>query len=93
MQISTISAEVAPAAVKPTRKNDDRNAFIAALRNLNDGEVLSITPDAGKSVRGVKTGLSRYANDASIDVTIWDADGNVFVSVNPQVEEGDDEDA
>jgi lysophospholipid acyltransferase (LPLAT)-like uncharacterized protein len=81
MKITTIALEDAPAVPTSTRRNSSVDALLTALAALEDGEVLSITPDEGKSVRGTKTGIGRMANGGGFKVNSWDNGETVFVAV------------
>ncbi len=72
----TINVADAPAAPAAT------NPLIDAFGALAPDEVLMITPDEGKSLRGTKTGIGRTLNNAGFDKTSyeqWDVDNVVYL--------------
>ena len=96
MQFSTINVSDAPVAAPKVSKVAEQ--LVAALANLTAGNVLAITPDEGKSIRGTKTGIGRIAAMAGFEVTTWDDGTRVYVRVDGgvaavEVEEEDDFDA
>ena len=75
--IEAIKAKDAPA---PTPAKDDfKTAFITALRSLKAGQVLRITPEPGKTVRGTKQALGRFAAGGGIRIETWEQDNVIYV--------------
>jgi hypothetical protein len=77
MNISVIKASEAPGV--PRKQSKVAEALLAALSGLNKDEVIQITPDEGKSVRGLKTGIGRITKSAGVKVETWDDGLSVFV--------------
>lgn len=55
--IETIKAADAPQAL--TKRSKVKEEMVTALNGLKRDEVLKLTPDEGKSLRGLKTSVSR----------------------------------
>ncbi len=76
--IEVIKASEAPPAPKKVHKATAE--FLAALNSLKKDEVIRLTPDEGKSMRGLKTSVGRMTSSAKVKVTSWDGDdGNLYV--------------
>jgi hypothetical protein len=73
-----ISAKDAPGAAK--KQSPIAHELLAALSSLNKDEVLKLSPDEGKTVRGIKTSVGRIASNAGVKVTSWDDGEAVYVS-------------
>jgi hypothetical protein len=77
-QLTVIAASDAPQISK--RQSPYAIKLIETVRGLKKSEVLCITPDEGKSLRGLKSGIGRIMSSAEIPVTMWDDGTNVYVS-------------
>ncbi len=71
-KIETIKASDSPAAPKKVSKSAAE--LLAALNGLKKDQVLRLTPDEGKSIRGLKTSVGRVASSAGIKVVSWSVD-------------------
>lgn len=76
-QIDVIKAVDAPPPPKKVSKV--ASELIEALNNLKRDELLKITPDTGKTVRGIKTSVGRVSSSAKIKVESWDDGVSVYV--------------
>jgi hypothetical protein len=76
-KIETIKASDAPAAPKKMSKVAEQ--LVTALNGLKKDEVLKLSPDEGKSLRGLKTSIGRISSGAGIKVSSWDDGENVYV--------------
>lgn len=75
--IETIRAADAPQA--PKKRSKVAEQLVSALDGLKKDEVLKLTPDEGKSLRGLKTSVGRITSRAKIKVTSWDDGIHVYV--------------
>ena len=75
--IDVIKASEAPAP--PKKLSKVANELMSALSNLKKDEVLKITPDAGKTLRGIKTSVGRITSGANVKVETWDDGSSVYV--------------
>jgi hypothetical protein len=76
-KIETIKASDAPAPPKKVYKATAE--FLVALNNLKKDEVLRLTPDDGKSLRGLKTSIGRIASENALKMESWSGtDGDVL---------------
>jgi hypothetical protein len=76
--IEVIKASEAPPA--PKKVPQATAEFLAALNSLKKDEVLRLTPDEGKSMRGLKTSVGRMSSSAKVKVNSWEGDdGNLYV--------------
>lgn len=75
--IVTIKAADAPQAPKKLSKVAEQ--MVNALNGLKRDEVLKLTPDEGKSLRGLKTSVGRITSSAKITVTSWDDGTHLYV--------------
>jgi hypothetical protein len=73
-----IKASEAP--VLPKTQSKIAHELLAALSALKKDEVLKLTPDDGKTVRGIKTSVGRIAANAGVKVNSWDDGEAVYVS-------------
>ncbi len=55
------------------------NELLTALNGLKKDEVLKLSPDEGKSVRGIKTSVGRITKSNDINVVTWDDGEAVYV--------------
>jgi hypothetical protein len=72
----TIKLADAPEAPKKLSKVAEQ--MVSALNSLKKDEVLKLSPDDGKSLRGLKTSLGRIASNADIKVESWSVDDNTL---------------
>jgi hypothetical protein len=77
-KFEVISAKDAPGGRK--KQSPIAHEILAALSTLKKDEVLKLSPDEGKSVRGVKTSVGRIAANAGVKVTSWDDGQAVYVA-------------
>jgi hypothetical protein len=68
----TIKASDAPKVPKKLSKLAQE--LVSAINGLNKDQVLRLTPDDGKSMRGLKTSVGRIAANAGIKVESWSID-------------------
>lgn len=83
--IEVIKASEAPQAPKKLSKVADQ--LVTALNNLKKDEVLKLTADEGKSLRGLKTSVGRITSNAGIKVTSWDDAAHLYVLKSDQKSE------
>ena len=77
-QIETIKASDAPQPPKKLSKVAEQ--VVTALNGLKKDEVLKLSPDDGKSMRGLKTSVGRITSNASIKVESYEGgDGYLYV--------------
>jgi hypothetical protein len=65
-----ISAAEAPAI--PTRQSQYAIELLNQVRSLEKDQVLRVTPDEGKSLRGLRAGIGRIIKAAGIEAKTWD---------------------
>ena len=70
--IETIKASEAPPPPKKMSKAAEE--ITNALSRLKKDEVLRLTPDEGKSMRGLKTSVGRISSSSGIKVESWSVD-------------------
>jgi len=75
--ISKIKASDAPPP--PKKLSKVASELVTALNELKKDEVLKLSPDEGKSMRGLKTSVGRITSNAGIKVESWEADGALYV--------------
>ena len=75
--IDVIKAADAPNP--PGKMSKIASELIASLSGLKRDEVLKITPDPGKTLRGVKTSVGRITANAKVKVETWDDGTSVYV--------------
>lgn len=76
--IETIKLSDAPQA--PRKLSRVAEQLVSALNGLKRDEVLKLSPDEGKSLRGLKTSVGRISSNASIKVESWAVDDtNLYV--------------
>jgi hypothetical protein len=71
--------KAADAPAPPKKLSKVANELMAALSNLKKDEVLKITPDSGKTLRGIKTSVGRITSGAKVKVETWDDGSAVYV--------------
>jgi hypothetical protein len=64
----------------PKKQSPIARQLLEALSALKKDEVLKLTPDDGKTVRGIKTSVGRIAANAGVKVNSWDDGEAVYVS-------------
>jgi len=67
--ISVIKATDAPAPSQNMSKGSHR--LITAISSLKKDEALRLTPDPGKSMRGLKTAVGRVASRNGLTIESW----------------------
>ena len=68
--INRIKASDAPPP--PKKLSKVAAELVAALNELKKDEVLQLSPDEGKSMRGLKTSVGRIASNAKINVDSYE---------------------
>ena len=76
-QIDVIKSADAPPP--PKKLSKVASELLAALTTLKKDEVLKLTPDEGKTVRGLKTSVGRISSNAKMKVESWDDGTSVYV--------------
>jgi hypothetical protein len=74
--IETIKASDAPGI--PKKQSAIAEQLTTAINALKKDEVLKLTPDSGKSIRGLKTSVGRVASNAGIKVESWSVDDDTL---------------
>lgn len=77
VKIEVIKASEAPGI--PKKQSKYATELLAAVNGLRKDEVLKLSPDEGKSLRGLKTGIGRITKPAGVKVTTWADDQFVYV--------------
>lgn len=75
--IETIKASEAPGT--PKKQSKMAQELLTALTNLKKDEVLKLSPDEGKSIRGLRTGIGRITSTAGVKVEAWSDDTHVYL--------------
>jgi hypothetical protein len=70
--IETIKASDAPEVPKKLSKLAQE--LVTAINSLKKDEVLKLSPDPDKSMRGLKTSVGRISSNAGIKVASWSVD-------------------
>ena len=83
--IEVIKVSEAPQAPKKLSKVADQ--LVTALNALKKDEVLKLSADEGKSLRGLKTSVGRITSNAGIKVTSWDDGTYLYVQKADQKSE------
>mgnify|MGYP006200385669 CR=1 FL=1 len=78
-KIEVVKASEAPPP--PVKMSKASAELVEALKALKKDEVLQLTPDSGKSRRGLKTGIGRIASRAGIKIESWSVEGEEVVYV------------
>lgn len=65
--IEVIKASEAPQS--PTKLSKVADQLVTELGNLKKDEVLKLSPDEGKSLRGFKTSVGRITSNAGVKVS------------------------
>jgi len=76
--IEIIKASDAPGA--PKKQSKFAADLLGAVNTLKSNEVLKVTPDEGKSIRGLKTGIGRVTKAEGVKVTTWSDDEFVYIA-------------
>ena len=77
MNIEVMKEKDAPAP--PKKQSTAATELISALEKVKKDEVLKLSPQNGKSIRGLKTGVGRITKSADLKVTTWESDGFLYV--------------
>jgi hypothetical protein len=68
-KIEVVKVSDAPEVPKKLSKVAEQ--LVGALNGLNKDEVLKLSPDEGKSIRGLKTSVGRIASNNNLKLTSW----------------------
>lgn len=71
--------KLADAPQPPKKLSKIANEFQAALNALKKDEILRLSPDEGKSIRGLKTSVGRMASNTGVKVESYDDGQYVYV--------------
>lgn len=77
VMFETMKASEAPEP--PRKRSQFASELIAAVAGLGDDEVLRLTPEPDKSIRGIKTGIGRVAAKEGMKLTSYDDGEFVYV--------------
>ena len=77
LKIEVIKASEAPPP--PPKMTKQAAELFDQLTRLKKDELLRLTPDDGKTVRGLKTSIGRIASNGGVRVESYDIDGVVYV--------------
>jgi hypothetical protein len=72
-----ISASEAPPS--PTRQSPYAIELLKHVNGLQKDQVLRVTPDEGKSLRGLRAGIGRIIKAAGIQVKTWDDGTHAYI--------------
>lgn len=75
-RIEVVKASDVPAPPKKVSKIAAE--LVSAINSLKKDEVLSLQPDEGKSLRGLKTSVGRITSNAGIKVESWSVDDSTL---------------
>jgi hypothetical protein len=73
-----ISSSEAPK--KPTRQSQYAIDLLKNVRALQKDQVLRVTPDEGKSLRGLRAGIGRIIKTAGIEAETWDDGTHAYIA-------------
>lgn len=76
-RIETIKASDAPAP--PKKMSGVATELVNGINSLKKDEVLKLTPDEGKSLRGLKTSVGRISSSHGLKVESWDDGEALYV--------------
>lgn len=76
--IEVIKSSEAPGV--PKKQSAYATELLNAIGSLKKDEVLRISPDEGKSLRGLMTGIGRVTKGAGVKVTSWNDGDYAYVS-------------
>lgn len=76
-RIETIKASDAPAP--PKKMSKVATELVNGVNALNKDEVLKLTPEEGKSLRGLKTSVGRISKSQGLKVESWDDGEALYV--------------
>lgn len=68
-RVEVIKASEAPEAPKKMSKGTAE--ILGAIQGLKKDEVVRLTPDEGKSIRGLKTSVGRIASNNNLKLSSW----------------------
>ena len=77
MRFEIMKEADAPKPPKPVSKASAE--IVGLLQGLKDGQVAKVTPDEGKSIRGLKTSFGRVASGQGIKLQTWDDGTHMYV--------------
>ena len=77
--VETIKASDAPPPPKKMAKATAE--LLAAMNGLKKDEVLRLTPDPGKGLRGLKTSVGRVASGSGLKIESWTDEAQEFLYV------------
>lgn len=75
----TIKASEAPP--KPVKMSTSSQQILTALNALQKDEVLRLQPDPGKSLRGLRSAVSRLASRHRLKLETWSDEAQEFLFV------------
>ncbi len=78
-KIETIKASEAPPPPKKMSKSSQD--IFGALSRLKKDEVLRLTPDPDKSMRGLKTSVGRVASSNNLKIESWSDEAEEYLYV------------
>jgi hypothetical protein len=73
-----IPASEAPAI--PTRQSQYAIELMDRVRSLEEGQVLRVTPDVGRSPRGLRSGIGRILKAADLAAITWDDGTHAYIA-------------
>jgi hypothetical protein len=76
--IETIKSSEAPGI--PAKQSKYAKELISAIQALKKDEVLRLSPDPGKSMRGLRTGIGRITKGGDIKVVVWSDETYAYIS-------------
>ena len=75
--IEVIKSSEAPGI--PQKQSKYATELLNAIGNLKRDEALKLSPDEGKSLRGLKTGIGRITKAANVKVSVWDDGEHAYI--------------
>ena len=76
-RVETIKASDAPAP--PRKMSKVATELVNGINSLKKDEVLKLTPDEGKSLRGLKTSVGRISSNHGLKLESWDDGEALYV--------------
>lgn len=81
-KIETIKASEAPP--KPVKMSSSSAQILVALNELQKDEVLRLQPDPGKSLRGLRSAVSRLAGQKRLKLESWSDESQNYLYVRKE---------